>query len=128
MMNASRPGLARYTISSQLIGVWTLVGYPYEKTGCEDARPFGPEPLGFLIYSPDGFVSAQLMKPGRSAFQSPDWRRGTPEEFMAKRMGATVRSVTSRHASLVSHSTEVAANVNPAVESGCAVSAKAARL
>ena len=51
-----------------------------------DARiqlPFGPDPQGFLIYTADGFVSAQLMRTGRPAFHSSDWHHGTPEEYQA---------------------------------------------
>jgi hypothetical protein len=69
------------TLASQLIGVWALVSYRDEQPGKEDADPFGTEPQGFLIYTADGFVSAQLMKPGRSAFHSSDWHHGTPEEY-----------------------------------------------
>jgi hypothetical protein len=69
------------TIASQLVGVWRLVSYAVEQAGHEDSFPFGPEPEGFLIYTPDGFVSAQLMKPGRSPFQSHDWNGGTPNEY-----------------------------------------------
>ena len=32
-------------------------------------NPLDSKPAGFRIYTPDGFVSAQLMKAGRSAFQ-----------------------------------------------------------
>jgi hypothetical protein len=74
-------------ICSRLIGVWTLMAYTEEKEGCKDANPLGPKPMGFLIYTPDGFVSAQLMKPGRSAFQSRDWHQGTPEEYMESGSG-----------------------------------------
>jgi hypothetical protein len=69
------------TIASQLVGVWKLVRFTNEQEGQEDSFPFGPEPEGFLIYTHDGFVSAQLMKPGRPEFQSNDWRVGTPEEY-----------------------------------------------
>ena len=69
------------TIASQLVGVWRLVSYKVKQTGHEDRFPFGPEPEGFLIYTPDGFVSAQLMKPGRPPFQSHDWNGGKPDEY-----------------------------------------------
>ncbi len=69
------------TFASRLVGVWRLVSYRVEQTGHEDSFPFGSEPEGFLIYAPDGFVSAQLMKPGRSAFQSDGWNEGTPDEY-----------------------------------------------
>jgi len=68
-------------IASQLIGMWTLMSYRVEQEGREDTFPFGPEPVGFLIYTPDGFVSAQLMKPGRSRFHGYDWVGGTPDEY-----------------------------------------------
>jgi hypothetical protein len=67
--------------AGQLVGVWTLVSYTEERPDSEDTFPFGPHPQGFLIYTADGFVSAQLMKPGRSAFHSSDWHHGTPEEY-----------------------------------------------
>src|SRR5438445_6346553 len=74
-------------MASQLIGVWTLVSYTDEQEGRQDTHPFGPKPEGFLIYTADGFVSAQLMKPGRSAFRSRDWHHGTPEEYVESGSG-----------------------------------------
>jgi hypothetical protein len=68
-------------IASQLVGVWRLVSYADVQEGREDSFPFGPEPTGFLIYTPDGFVSAQLMRPGRPLFHSDDWHGGTPDEY-----------------------------------------------
>jgi hypothetical protein len=74
-------------VSSRLVGVWTLVAYTEEKEGCKDTNPLGAKPVGFLMYTPDGFVSAQLMKPGRPAFQSLDWHKGTPEEYVQSGSG-----------------------------------------
>jgi hypothetical protein len=70
-----------HAIASRLVGVWRLVSYTDEQEGREDSFPFGPAPEGFLIYTLDGFVSAQLMKPGRSLFHGDDWRAGTPDEY-----------------------------------------------
>jgi pimeloyl-ACP methyl ester carboxylesterase len=50
------------------------------------------------------------------------------EEFMAKRMGATVRSVPSSHASMVSHPKEVADMITLATKAGRVVLAKATHL
>lgn len=74
-------GSTQQSIASRLIGVWTLLSYADQQAGCEDRFPFGPQPEGFLIYTLDGFVSAQLMKPGRSRFRSTDWHEGTPQEY-----------------------------------------------
>jgi hypothetical protein len=46
------------------------------------------------------------------------------EEFFAKRMGATVRSVPASHASMVSHPKEVADIILLAANSSRAASAK----
>jgi hypothetical protein len=73
--------MTRESIASQLIGVWRLVSYTDQKEGHKNCFPFGLEPEGFLIYTPDGFVSAQLMRPGRSVFESDNWHGGTPGEY-----------------------------------------------
>jgi hypothetical protein len=78
---AAQSSSTRTSIATQLVGVWRLVSYRDEQEGGEDSFPFGPEPEGFLIYTPEGFVSAQLMKPGRFPFQSQDWHGGTPDEY-----------------------------------------------
>jgi hypothetical protein len=75
------------SIAARLTGVWTLVSYTQQQSGNEDTHPFGPKPEGFLIYTADGFVSAQLMKPGRTLFQSADWLAGTPEEYQESGSG-----------------------------------------
>jgi hypothetical protein len=71
------------TYASRLLGVWSLVNYTDEQLGRKDTLPFGPDPQGFLIYTADGFVSAQLMRTGRPAFHSSDWHHGTPQEYQA---------------------------------------------
>jgi pimeloyl-ACP methyl ester carboxylesterase len=47
------------------------------------------------------------------------------EEFMAKRMGATVRTVPASHASMISYPKEVADMIGTAAESGVAAEAVA---
>jgi len=87
MRNTSLQDQTLESISSQLVGVWTLLSYTEEKKGFKDTTPLGLNPVGFLIYTPDGFVSAQLMMPGRAAFQSREWFRGTPEEYVESGSG-----------------------------------------
>src|ERR1700733_8328481 len=87
MLHTAQPDSRVERISSRLIGVWTLVSFTDEREGCQDTHPFGPEPASFLIYTPDGFVSAQLTKPGRPVFQSRDWQRGTQEEYVESGSG-----------------------------------------
>ncbi|CAI7590778.1 unnamed protein product [Penicillium glandicola] len=65
-----------------LIGTWALVEYKVVniETG-HVTYPMGSNVQGFLMYSADGFVSANLMKPGAPAFLSEDRVRGTQEEL-----------------------------------------------
>jgi len=73
--------------ANRLLGVWSLVTYTDEQSGRDDTHPFGTDPQGFLIYTPDGFVSAQLMRTGRPAFLSSDWHHGTQQEYQASGSG-----------------------------------------
>jgi hypothetical protein len=81
------PGARSSTYANRLVGVWSLVSYTDKHADQEDTHPFGPDPRGFLIYTADGFVSAQLMKPGRAAFRSSDWHNATPQEYEAAGSG-----------------------------------------
>jgi hypothetical protein len=47
----------------------------------------GEEPQGIIMYTPDGYMSAQLMHPGRPKFASGDWFRGTDEEIKEEALG-----------------------------------------
>src|SRR5947209_6998102 len=49
--------------------------------------PMGEEPEGIIMYTPDGYMSAQIMHPGRPKFASGDWFRGTEEEIKEEALG-----------------------------------------
>jgi Lipocalin-like domain len=74
-------------LTAQLIGVWKLVAYNETRDDGTDVHPLGEHPEGYLIYTADGFVSAQLMKPGRTAFDSEAWGAGSPEEYQEAAAG-----------------------------------------
>lgn len=76
------------TLREQLVGAWTLVSYVERPTdGSEPIYPMGEQPQGIIMYTPDGYMSAQLMKPGRPEFASGDWFEGTPAEVEAEASG-----------------------------------------
>lgn len=52
------------SIRDQLVGCWRLVGYTETADNGESSRPLGEKPLGTILYTPDGYMSAQLAKPG----------------------------------------------------------------
>lgn len=72
----------RLLIRPGLIGVWTLRSFIDTVDGSIESHPLGPEPKGLLIYTEDGFVSAQLMNPARAPLASGEWNRGTREEYV----------------------------------------------
>jgi hypothetical protein len=65
-------------IAEALIGVWRLREY---SEGTAALFPFGPDPDGLLIYTPDGFVSALLMARGRPNLSGNGFGEGTPAEY-----------------------------------------------
>ena len=71
----------RGPIADALIGVWTLRKYSEVTEGLPPQYPFGHDPEGLLIYTPDGFVSALLMARGRPNLSGSGFAEGTPEEY-----------------------------------------------
>jgi hypothetical protein len=62
-------------IRERLVGCWQLVRYDVTATvGGEADHPLGDNPLGTILYTPDGYMSAQLARPGPydSDYQEPD--------------------------------------------------------
>jgi hypothetical protein len=75
-------------LRDQLVGAWRLVSYVETPVDGSPKRfPMGEDAQGIIMYTPDGYMSAQLMKPGRHQFTSGDWFKGTPEEFMEEGVG-----------------------------------------
>lgn len=69
-------------LCDQLIGAWKLVSYVEEPVdGSAPFHPLGERPKGIIMYTPDGYMSAQLMRPDRRPFASGDWFDGTEEEY-----------------------------------------------
>jgi Lipocalin-like domain len=70
------------TLRDQLIGAWKLVSYVEKPIdGSPPFHPMGAPPRGIILYTPDGYMSAQLMRPDRHPFASGDWFKGTAAEW-----------------------------------------------
>ncbi len=70
------------TLREQLIGAWQLASYTEKPVdGSPAVYPLGENPRGLILYTPDGYMSAQLMAPDRTTFASGDWFDGTVEEY-----------------------------------------------
>src|SRR5258708_13105628 len=70
------------SLREQLIGAWKLLSYVETPVDGSPKRfPMGENAQGIIMYTPDGYMSAQLMTPGRRQFASGDWFKGTPQEY-----------------------------------------------
>jgi hypothetical protein len=61
-------------IRERLAGCWRLVAFEVTAVDTDDTdRPLGDGPIGMILYTPDGYMSAQLARPGPYADeQGPD--------------------------------------------------------
>lgn len=69
-------------LRDQLIGAWKLISYEQLPVdGSPSFYPMSERAIGIIMYTPDGFMSAQFMEPDRKPFASGDWFNGTDEEY-----------------------------------------------
>ena len=72
-------------LRERLIGAWKLVSYqevPID--GSEPFEPLGAAPQGIIMYTRDGYMSAQLAKANRPRFTSGDWFTGSIDDYVAE--------------------------------------------
>ena len=75
------------TICGKLHGTWRLLSYYTEGTDGSVVYPMGEDAVGFIMYLPDGFMSANLMVPGRPAYTGGTANTATPDELAAAALG-----------------------------------------
>lgn len=75
------------SLRERLIGAWTLVEYTVTDDAGIVSHPMSEQAAGFIIYTPDGYMSAQLMTPGRPAYASGDMHHGDVDEESAAARG-----------------------------------------
>jgi hypothetical protein len=57
--------MAEPNIRERLVGCWRLVEFSVTAAdGGAAVHPLGTHPLGTILYTPDGYMSAQLARPG----------------------------------------------------------------
>jgi hypothetical protein len=79
------PGQVKQTQTTQdrnlIVGAWSLSSYELRlKPSGTITTPFGPRPVGRILYEANGQMSAQLMRPEMMAFASNDPLRATDKE------------------------------------------------
>jgi Lipocalin-like domain len=84
MLVPSIPQNPAPVVGADLIGSWSLESYTDIAEGAEAVLPFGVNPIGLLIYTPDGFMSAQLMSLDRSPSRPNDSNAETESDYQQK--------------------------------------------
>ncbi len=77
------------TLAKQIQGAWTLVSIYNEQDG-KKIEPFGSQPRGSLILTPNGRFSMILMKANLPRFAANNRMQGTAEENQAVVQGSLV--------------------------------------
>jgi hypothetical protein len=64
--------MSEISIRDQLVGTWTLINFVVRNlvTGVEE-QPWGEHPRGLILYTPDGYVSAQLQRSEQAPHSDP---------------------------------------------------------
>ncbi len=76
-------------LRNTIIGAWELVEYsiPDKENPENKYYPMGKDVTGFILYTPDGYMSAQMMSKGRPSYASKRLHTGTLEEMAAASKG-----------------------------------------
>jgi hypothetical protein len=75
-------------LRDDVLGTWELVSYTEgDNHGGPITYPLGPDALGLIMYTGDGYMSAQIMRRDRPAFDRPETDGGTPEQAAAAATG-----------------------------------------
>ncbi len=71
-------------LRANLIGAWTLQSYEGTSVdGSNVTYPLGADARGFIMYTPDGYMSAQLMRADRTPFDRDDPHQAHDNELAA---------------------------------------------
>jgi hypothetical protein len=70
-------------MSSRLVGTWRLLSCELRTADGGVTYPWGPDAIGYLIYTPDGHMAYQVAVADRAKFASSDLYAGTVEEKLA---------------------------------------------
>ncbi len=75
------------SLAQRLVGVWRLVSFEVHSQDQPIRHPFGRDVVGVLIYTANGTMSGQLMRPDRSSFVSSTITRGSDAELVEAATG-----------------------------------------
>lgn len=76
-------------MKNAILGVWELVAAEARYDDGVVEQPYGPNPQGLLVYTPEGWMNVYVSSAERPRFASNDMWRGTPEELRAAFQGCS---------------------------------------
>lgn len=80
--------LTPHDLREYLIGAWTLESYQSADLDGSNMRyPLGPDARGIILYTADGYMSAQIMRADRAPFARGDLQVGDGDELAAAAKG-----------------------------------------
>ena len=75
------PGADSRPLRERLVGSWRLLSYEVrDGVGVRVGYPLGDDATGCLLYTADGFMSVQIMRPGRLWYRAGGLGHGTDAE------------------------------------------------
>ena len=69
--------------SEALVGTWALESWEVVDSAGAVDRPFGEQPIGYIMYSPEGYMAVAFMPSSRPPFAAADILGGTAGEKCA---------------------------------------------
>lgn len=75
---------------TDLIGTWRLVSFEMRDDAGNMTYPYGPDAIGYILYSADGYMAVEMMAAYRANFADADTLGGTDAE--RAQAAATYRS------------------------------------
>jgi hypothetical protein len=72
---------------ASIVGTWKLTNYEAHGEDGSVSCPLGPDAVGYLIYTDDGFMSVAMMSSGRQSYAQEDLLGGTDAEKLAAAEG-----------------------------------------
>ena len=80
--------ISQETLREKMVGTWKLVSVESVRAGGEALHLWlGPNPVGLIIYLPNGFMSVQIMRDPRPKPFAKGRVLGTPDEFKDAYLG-----------------------------------------
>ena len=103
------------SLRERISGSWKLVSWTRLVDGVEDYGMFGANPLGLILYAPDGRMFASLMRRQRAKFAAEDLAAASVEERAAAYdgyVGYCGRYTVNEAESSVAHHIEISSYPN----------------